>query len=417
MNTNTSNTFLALKEAERSLNLARQELANVSRMDTRQFGEAFVQRRIVKAEASVEKWEVEIIRLNTEGVSNQTTATVTSDEQSEKAKRKAAKKAAKRNNLLRGNAQIPTQRRRHHNQAPRLTMAERREQQMARELDRFENFTLKKELQKKLEQMPNNQGMRIGGILHFGGADPTGDPQLFSYTERDASENKVYEYVVSPAAEGYKRVVKYHRGVEVSTHLQRNPFGSMSAQRQYTPLEADFPVLEKAHIIPQSPSKRKYRSWAAAAVQNTTPTEPVSAPVESATEETPVAETSPSPPHKTQQVQPTAPEAEFTTVSHKRKEPKNKITLTPAMEARVAKMPANVGMFVRNKIFWGKQRATPHPTKMATKLATVNGQKGVLRYTWSSRVYREHFKAQNGREWELLRNDRTNGERIMASFA
>jgi len=399
--------------------MARQELANVSRMDTRQFGEAFVQRRIEKAEASVAKWEGEITRLNAEGISNHTTATVTSDEQSEKAKRKAAKKAAKSNNLLRGSAQIPIQQRRRHNQAPRLTVAEQREQQMSRELDRFEKFTLKKEMQKKLEQMPNNQGMRIGGILHFGGAEPTGDLQQFSYTERDPSDSKVYEYVITPAAEGYKRVVKYHRGVEVSTHLQSNPFGSTAAQRQYTPTEADFPVLEKAQIIPQSPNKRKYRSWAAAAVQDTTPVEPVAAPVEP-TQEADLPATPPRkalPVRREEPVQPAAPEPEFTTVSRKKKQPKNKITLTPAMEARVAKMPANVGMFVRNKIFWGKQRATPHPTKMATKLATVNGQKGVLRYTWNSRVYREHFKPQNSREWELLRNDRTNGERIMANFA
>jgi hypothetical protein len=402
MNTVNNNTFLALKQAESKLNLAKTQLVNAQRMNTREFGEAFVQKRVREAEAAVLKWEAEIERIENGGVSNETPVSETSTVVSEKSKRKAAKKAAKRNNIMRSSQLPSTTRTRRNNNNPRLSQAQIRELQLDRELQRYEKFALKKELQKKLEDMPSNQGMHIGGILHVGKANPEGNSERFTYTKRetDGGESKVFTYVREPSSDGYVRETKYFRGVEVSQTVRRNPFGKcLNKDTKFVSNHADFPVLERAEIVPT----RKYRSWAAAATGDTT------APVPET-----VVETTPA----TAPVETTPENNGFTVVkTQKRRDTgKGKIILTPAMQSRVSNMPSNVGMFVRGKIFWGKQPKSPHSTKMATKLATVDGAKGVLRYTWNSRVYREQFKAQNTREWITIRNDRCNGDQVMSSF-
>ena len=370
MITITTNTYLAKKEVESKLRMARMQHQNALNMNKREFGEVFVAKKVRDTRAMVEKYEAELAHYEETGVQNSTPVAPVQTVRSEKATRKAAKKADKRNNLNRSQPKqkTPGQKKRQFT-GPRLTQAEIREQQILTELQRFEKFKLNSRLQAKLDKMPSNQGMYVGPTLFVGVAPPQGDPAVFTYTKREeeGDEFKIYKYVTTVTSDGYRRETKYYRDEVVSTKYHQSPYTSALAPKPgYTADENDFPELSRAVVVP----------------------------------------------HRRVE-----PDVSFTTVTRRKATPAKKpIVLNAGIKATLAKMPGNTGMIICNKVFWGKQPATKHSTRRATKRVTIDGVDGLLQYTWSRRVYREHFRPKGSNRWIPLVNESINGEVRMRPF-
>lgn len=409
MTTTFTNTFQALSEAKSSLNMAKTALKNAHRMSTLQFGETFVSKRIQEAQASVERWTSTVTELESTGTSNKTPVFTHNMESTEKSRRKAAKKASKRENILRGTSQ-PTKKKRSTRKfsQPRPSYAERQERQADRELLQFEKFQLKDKMAEKLSKLPRNQGLHIGGILHIGEADVAGDPNKFSFTKIEEVDNKpvVFEYVSERCEDGYIRESKYHNGTQLESFIRRSPFGKLPRpiQRQYTHVEEDFPVLEKAVVIShQKPPVPKQEHVAPESQDPSGPSDPSNTRPEQA-------------------AQPETTGEEFTTVVSRKKaktqkqQKQQKQQISPEVANRLKNMPQNVGMFVQGKIFWGKKPKTRHNTKTATKLAKYKGKSGIMRYSWNKSIFRIQFKENHADEWIVLKNKKTNGELEMREY-
>ena len=268
--------------------------------------------------------------------------------------------SAKLRALRKANKNAKQNARRHRN-TPRITHSEIEEAAREREYTRFMAFELRENLEKRLEKLPENEGIHISGNLFIGRLPATGDVSIFTYT-KSGDDRKIYTYTTEHRENGDVKTTKSYRGTEIETTVRRSPFGKLPPRPTgFVAAEQDFPALGEA-------------------------------------KSTPVVE----------KVQRSAPVDDFVQVTpkkHKTTAPKAVITLSPKIQERLAGMPANNGMIVRGKIHWGKAPKTKYPTFTATELRTHDGKRGVFSYTWGPRSYRESFKPQ-GAPWETLTNER-----------